>query len=97
MVVVKAFFDNSEDSRDEERYFPYWLMEVRKKVTFLLKINQTSFGGEANMKTVFLAHKIKASSLQLFISSLFPYLVSNCPTQLTQQTYWRLTSLFELQ
>lgn len=73
-MVVKASFDNSEDSRNEEKYFPHWLIEVGKKVTFPLKINQNSFGGETNMKTMILAHKIKASSLQLFISSLFPYL-----------------------
>jgi len=49
-----------EDGRDEERHFPYWLMEVRKKVTFLLKINQNSFRDETNMKTMTLACKDKS-------------------------------------
>lgn len=64
-MVVKAVFDNSEDRRDKRGIFSTWLTEVRKKVTFLLKINQNSFGGDTNMKTMILAHKIKASSLQL--------------------------------
>lgn len=70
MVRKAPSLNNVVDSRDTERYFLNRCIKVRKKS--LPEIQQSSFEVEKNMRTMILAHKTKASSLQLFNSFLFP-------------------------